>query len=121
MSSNDPWADLGSRLPSEDAYWDDLARRVQEDVAPMLESMRPPGSPLLTVAARYAVPLAVLAMAAMASALTLFQPSTHESAAEGMGMLARTIEPVHPGLGGLSGHAPPSLETILLQEGVVEP
>ncbi len=121
MNQHEPWSELGSRMPADEAYWEALAGRISEDAAETLEAMRPGTGPWLEITARYARPLAVLASAAVIAGLALFPSFEAPAPPEGAGLLVQTLEPHNPAHLGLSAASPPRLETMLLPEGVPEP
>ena len=120
MNPHEPWTGVGSGLPSDPAYWDDLAHRIGVDAAPLLAELHGRGRWWSSLA-NHATPLALLAAAAMVAALTLFPARGGAEPAEA-DLLARTIEPSDPVIRGLvAGGGPPQLETLLLAEGGSRP
>lgn len=122
MTARDPWGGLGSRMPSEEAYWDDLARRVSQGCAPLLERMGRGEGPWWAAMARHSRALAVVAAAAILAALTLFPRQGGGPLPGDPGPLIRMLTPQDPLVRGLlEGATPPRIETMLVQEGGGQP
>lgn len=117
MSSHEPWEELGSRLPTDAAYWEALARRIDVTCADVLEASDR-STPWWGGMARFSRSLSVLAAAAILAAMTLFPTRRAAPESPDPGPLARVLEPSDPEIRGLvDGHAPPSLEDMLTRDG----